>query len=152
RLSRTSIGAIVEPCSHDAHGNITRMPHLPLMEWDFMDRLRSSAAQVVNQGASEATWYACDSDGRRVRKLTLATNGTGKNERIYPGGYELYRESEGLGNPLLERESLPVMDTTRRLALIETQTLDQGAAVPAPVALPRYQFGNHIGSTSLELD
>ncbi|MCZ0982506.1 hypothetical protein O1L60_36285 [Streptomyces diastatochromogenes] len=36
--------------AHDAHGNTTRMPHLPLMRWDHGDRLAATARQVVNEG------------------------------------------------------------------------------------------------------
>ena len=43
RLSSTTSAqrqpTTVEPYTHDAHGNMTAMPHLPLMEWDFHDQL-----------------------------------------------------------------------------------------------------------------
>jgi RHS repeat-associated protein len=49
----------------------------------------------------------------------------------------------------LKRESLHVMDGAQRIALVETRTQgDDGTAVQ----LIRYQFGNHLGSASLELD
>ena len=41
------------------------------------------------------------------------------------------------------------MDDKQRIALVETRT--QGTD-PAPAQLIRYQFGNHLGSASLELD
>ena len=53
---------------------------------------------------------------------------------------------------MLERETLHVMDDKQRIALAETRTLDTGDSDPAPQQLIRYQFGNHLGSTSLELD
>ena len=28
-----------EPYGYDAHGNMLRMPHLPVMQWDFKDQL-----------------------------------------------------------------------------------------------------------------
>jgi YD repeat-containing protein len=75
RLSRTTVGATPETYTHDAHGNMTRMPHLPLMRWDFKDQLQATAQQVVNNGGTpETTYYVYDSAGQRVRKLTeLAT-------------------------------------------------------------------------------
>jgi hypothetical protein len=44
------------------------------------------------------------------------------------------------------------MDDKQRIALIETQTIDNGAPVASPTPAQRYQFGNHLGSASLELD
>ena len=44
------------------------------------------------------------------------------------------------------------MDDKQRIALVETRTLDTAGNDPAPQQLIRYQFGNHLGSASLELD
>ena len=44
------------------------------------------------------------------------------------------------------------MDDKQRIALVETRTLDTAGNDPAPRQLIRYQFGNHLGSASLELD
>ena len=35
---------------HDAHGNMTRMPHLPVMRWDFKDRLQASERSGGQRG------------------------------------------------------------------------------------------------------
>jgi len=160
RLSNTTIGShnpIVESYSYDAHGNMTRMPHLPLMQWDYRDQLQATSRQLVNAGGTpETTWYVYDPAGQRVRKVTEreATAGqtpTRKAERIYLGaGFEIYREYENDGDTVsLERETLHIMDDKRRIALVETRT--QGDE-PAPEQLIRYQLGNHLGSASLELD
>ncbi|MCP9470217.1 MAG: FG-GAP-like repeat-containing protein [Nitrospira sp.] len=156
RLSRTSIGATVEPYSHDAHGNMTRMPHLPLMRWDFEDQLQATSQQVVtNGGAPETTYYVYDAAGQRVRKVTERQAPSGQTptrlkERIYLGGFEVYREYAGDGQTImLERETLHLMDGQQRIALVETRT---AGSDPAPAQLIRYQLGNHLGSASLELD
>lgn len=157
RLSRTAIGAAIEPYSHDAHGNMTRMPHLQVMQWDFNDQLQMTQRQAVNisdadgvQHQGERTFYVYDSTGQRVRKVTERQNGTRQKERIYLGGFEVYREYDGAGTAVsLERETLHLMDDQQRIALVETRT--QGND-PAPQQLIRYQFGNHLGSASLELD
>ena len=64
--------------------------------------------------------------GQRVRKVTeRSANGKAhaKKERIYLGGFEIYREYDGTGNAVtLERETLHVMDDKQRIALVETQT------------------------------
>ena len=44
------------------------------------------------------------------------------------------------------------MDDRQRIALVETRTLDNVGDDQAPRQLIRYQFGNHLGSASLELD
>jgi RHS repeat-associated protein len=44
------------------------------------------------------------------------------------------------------------MADKQRISLVETRTLDAAGNDPAPRQLIRYQFGNHLGSASLELD
>ncbi|UHD15035.1 SpvB/TcaC N-terminal domain-containing protein [Thiocapsa bogorovii] len=151
RLSSTRIGTgATEKYTHDDHGNMTSMPHLSEMRWDFEDQLLTSARQVVNQGAPKTTYYVYDAGGQRVRKVTERQNGTHKTERIYLGGYESYRDYSGDGSTVtLERETLHIMDDKQRIALVETRT--DVANSPAE-QLIRYQLGNHIGSASLELD
>ncbi|WAK00594.1 SpvB/TcaC N-terminal domain-containing protein [Methylobacter sp. YRD-M1] len=142
-----------EQHTHDAHGNMTTMRHLTLMQWDFKDQLRATARQVTNNGTPETTYYVYDAAGQRVRKVTerQATAGatpTRMKERVYLGGFEIYREYGGDGTGVsLERESLHVMDDQQRIALVETRT-----DTPVPEQLIRYQLGNHLGSASLELD
>src|SRR5205823_2920888 len=70
-------------------------------------------------------------------------------ERIYLGGFEIYRRQQGTQR--LQRETLHLMDDKQRIALVETRTQDTGND-PAPPQLIRYQFGNHLGSASMELD
>jgi RHS repeat-associated protein len=137
-----------ETYTHDAHGNMTAMPHLTLMQWDFKDQLQATSRQAVNEGTPETTYYVYDAAGQRVRKVTERQNGTRKNERIYLGGFEVYHDYDGIGTSVsLERETLHVMDDQQRIALVETRT-----DTPLPEQLIRFQFGNHLGSASLELD
>ncbi len=51
-----------------------------------------------------------------------------------------------------ERETLHVMDDQRRIAIVETLTVENGNRVAAPAPGQRYQLDNHLGSASLELD
>ena len=161
RLSATSAagdpvaGPFSDRYAYDAHGNMTAMPHLPVMSWDPRDRLASNSRQVVNAGAPETTYYVHDALGERVRKVTERQAGQGvaptrKSERIYLGGIELYREFAQDGVTVtLERESLDAMIDQRRVATVETRT--EGAD-PGPPKLIRFRFANHLGSTALELD
>jgi len=164
RLSRTSLpgdlpGVLSAPYEYDAHGNMTRMPHLPLMRWDDHDQLQASSKQVVNNGGTpEITYYVYDASGQRVRKVTEGqapadATPTRMQERLYLGGFEIYREYESDGDTRkLERETLHVMDDKRRIALVETKTLDTTDNANLNVPRIRYQYDNHLGSACLELD
>jgi RHS repeat-associated protein len=44
------------------------------------------------------------------------------------------------------------MDDTKRVALVETKTFVSGATVTDPPHLLRYQYGDHLGSASVETD
>jgi RHS repeat-associated protein len=146
---------ITEPYAHDAHGNMTAMPHLSSMRWDCMDRLIATSRQVVNPTSldgvvPETTNYVYDAAGQRMRKVTENQSGVRRTERIYLGGFEVYREYNGSGSVIkLERQTLHVMDDRQRIALVETRTLGTELS---PVQLTCYQLGNHLGSASLELD
>ena len=156
RLSQTALqtGANppTEPYSYDAHGNMVQMPHLPLMQWDFKDELFATSQQVVNAGTPQTTYYLYDTGGKRARKITEGRNGSKTNERFYLSGCEIYREYASGGSVALERQTLHVMDDKQRIALVETQTIADGAPVSSPTPAQRYQFANHLGSACLELD
>ncbi|MFZ0594325.1 MAG: SpvB/TcaC N-terminal domain-containing protein, partial [Bryobacteraceae bacterium] len=109
RLTSTAVGALKEPYMYDAHGNITQMLHLPQMTWDFKDQLASTQRQAVNNAPGETTYYIYDASGQRVRKMTQSGAGAKTKERIYLGGYEVYREYAGNGSTItLERQTLHV--------------------------------------------
>lgn len=158
RLTRTTVGALTETYSvagdgYDAHGNLLRMPHLEILQWDFKDQLRMTRRQAIDAADSEGvehqgerTWYVYDSGGLRVRKVTELASGQVKDERIDLGGFEIYRRPGP--NPVV-RETLHILDDQQRIALVETRT---AGSDPAPAQIVRYQLGNHLGSVSLELD
>jgi len=158
RLSNTQIGSgPLQPYAYDAHGDMTAMPHLPTMEWDFKGQLQATSQQVVADGTPETTYYVYDSSGQRARKVTEGQAAAGQvpnkaKERVYLGGFEIYREYDSSGTETLERQTLHVMDDKRGVALVETKTIDQGKPVASPTPISRYQFDNHLGSACLELD
>jgi RHS repeat-associated protein len=139
---------------HPEHGFITKMPHLTVMGWDFLERLHATARQSVNSGTPQTTYYQYDVQGQRARKITENQAGAGveptkRSQRIYVTGIEIYREYDIAGAADLERQSYHVMEDKRRIAMIETRSQgDDGTAV----RLVRYQFGNHLGSASIETD
>ncbi len=140
---------------HDAHGSIARMPHLgggapgPNMHWDYKDQLRR-----IDRGGGSVAFSTYDSSGQRVRKVWEKAPGL-TEERIYLGDFEIFRKHGGrigVNTATLERETLHVTDDSRRIAIVETRTLDTAGNDPAPRQLMRYQLDNHLGSASLELD
>ncbi len=160
RLTRTTLnpaGNAPQPETylHDAHGNMLRMPHLggglpePNMHWDYKNQLCQT-----DLGGGGAAYYVYDASGQRVRRVWEKAQGL-TEERIYLGGFEIFRKHGGpigINTVSLERETLHVIDDKQRFALVETRTLDTMVNDPAPRQLIRYQFGNHLGSSSLELD
>ncbi|MGY2488550.1 SpvB/TcaC N-terminal domain-containing protein [Cupriavidus sp. CP313] len=160
RLTRTTLGPTgnapqAEMYLHDAHGNMVRMPHLggglpgANMHWNCKDQLRQA-----DLGGGGIAFYVYDASGQRVRKVWEKAPGL-IEERIHLGGFEIFRKHSGCigaDTATLERETLHVMGDKQRIALVETRTLDTAGDDQAPRQLIRYQFGNHLGSASLELD
>lgn len=129
---------------HDAHGNMTRMPHLAKMRWDHADRLVG-----VDLGGGGDAYYSYNASGDRVRKVV--EKGGVVEERLYFGGYEIFRKRSGTTLDFV-RQTLHVMDDQRRVALVETKTRENGTDVISPTPRQRYQLDNHLGSSLLELD
>jgi RHS repeat-associated protein len=160
RLSSSAISGnqpLNEPYTYDLHGNMTSMPQLQAMQWDFKDQLMMTQRQRVNASDSDGithtgqkTYYVYDGAGQRARKVTESSAGLKMKERFYLGGYEVYREYNSGGAVTLERQTLHVMDDKQRVGLVETLT--QGNDGLSTRQLIRYQFSNHLGSASLELD
>lgn len=156
RLSSTTVegnNPLLETYAYDNHGNMTKMPQLQMMQWDFKDQLFMTRRQKVNdedddgnERHGERTYYTYDSTGQRVRKITELPSGKLKDERFYLGQFEIYRRQLGAG---LVRETLHIMHDKQRIALVETRNdVDDDT----PKQLIRYQLSNHLCSAILELD
>ncbi|HEY1892792.1 MAG TPA: SpvB/TcaC N-terminal domain-containing protein [Steroidobacteraceae bacterium] len=163
RLSSATVSgsqSLTEPYGYDLHGNMTHMPQLHMMQWDFHDQLQLTQRQAVNPSdedgtlhQGERTYYVYDASGQRIRKTTESSAGLKTKERLYLSGFELYREYDATGNIKLARETLHLMDDRKRIALVETKTADASAAASSlPSTATRYQFDNHLGTACLELD
>ncbi|WP_437635618.1 SpvB/TcaC N-terminal domain-containing protein [Sorangium sp. So ce854] len=149
RLTSTSVpgdpenGPYSATYAHDAHGNMTAMPHIAQLTWDENDQVRST-----NLGGGGIVYYTYDAAGQRVRKVWEHSGLV--EERIYLGGYEVYRRRNSSGLEL-ERQTLHVMDGARRVAMVETKTVDTSGPFTVTPRV-RYQLDNHLGSASLEVD
>jgi RHS repeat-associated protein len=145
RLLTTSMGQSSLSYDYDARGALSNLPHLQGFTRDFRDQLR----RVVLDLAGNEAWYAHDGAGQRVRKLV--DKGATTEERIYVGGWEVWRKRVN-GTLDEERTTLHVRDGERRVAMVETKTVAGGQAVGAPVARWRFQLDDHLGSAVSECD
>ncbi|HGY09104.1 MAG TPA: hypothetical protein ENK37_03470, partial [Oceanithermus profundus] len=149
RLLETSEGTgatFPDTYTHDPHGNLTSMPHIAALVWDPDDQLQQATP------GSQTVSFQYDAAGQRVRKFVEHT-GTTTDERVYIGGWEVYRRRTGAGATLqTERTTLHVADDTDRLLLVETLTVDSATPVPAPTPVRRHQLTDHLGSAHTELD
>ena len=118
------------------------MPHFfdhpaatdPNMHWDDDDQLQ----QVDLDGGT--AHYTYDSTGERVRKVVERPGGA-IEERIYLGGFEVYRRHNGNGQLTLERETLHIMDDQQKIGLVETRTVGTDQSRRQFI---RYQLGIHF--------
>ncbi|KAL2784829.1 hypothetical protein BJX66DRAFT_343659 [Aspergillus keveii] len=159
RLTCTRIGSVTENYRYDGdagkHGNMTSMPQLQLMEWNYKDQLQATSRQRCNGESREITYYTYDAKGARVRKVTESSAGHKTKERIYLGEFEVLREyslSTTADDPVKkEQQTIHIMDDATRVAIIETTRKGE---IPkgSPRRIHRYQFSNHISSVALELD
>jgi RHS repeat-associated protein len=131
------------------HGSMTAMPHLPSIHWDYADRMQSCTKTVGPN--PDRVYFTYDASGQRVRKVY--EHSSTREERIYLGGYEVYRSWSTGANASLDvhRTTLHVMDDQRRVAMVENTIEDTDEDVPAGRRW-RFQLDNHLGTATLELD
>jgi len=150
RLIATSLpgdpaGTFSASYRYDPSGNMSQMPHLASLQWNFLDQLKD-----VDMGGGGKAHYVYSAGGQRIRKV-IVRNGGQRVERIYLGAVEIYRESLN-GSRLLERQTVHILDGSGTIAQIDTKTVDVQDPRGLDTPIIRYQYGNHIGSAVLELD
>ena len=135
---------------HDTHGNMLNLANTSpsfYMRWDHRDMIAS-----INLGGGGTAYYQYDASKQRTRKrITNQNNLGGYWERIYLGGYELYRRRNALGVVMEEIESHLLYEGEQRVLLVDdVRRTDKPQLSIGP--LYRYQYSNHLGSACLELD
>jgi hypothetical protein len=145
RLSQTRVGTRLEPYQYDrTAGNITSMPCLSIMRWDYKNQLKATAQQVTKERYPETTWYVYDIDGRRLRKVTeSSTTAPGEEprrlkDRIYLPGFEIFRKYQHEG--FVERETLHIMENATTIALVDYRTTKASDEASIRQPLYRYQY------------
>ncbi|MFJ2256991.1 SpvB/TcaC N-terminal domain-containing protein [Streptomyces sp. NPDC087844] len=136
---------------HDVRGNMTRLRTAAPDElvWDAFDRLRRA-----DLGGGGTAHYRYGGDGQRTRKVIERPGGE-IVEHLYLGPLEIHRRRQGTAAPFYERHTLHLSDNAGRVAQIDIKRRDDRGADPAnPLDTPlvRYQYGNHLGSATLETD
>ena len=106
----------------------------------------------MNDGTPETTYYVYDAAGQRVRKVTERQNGDARRTSA-----SISAASRSIASTTATaRRHAGARDAARdgRQAAHRAgrETVASGAAVSSPTPAQRYQFGNHLGSASLELD
>lgn len=132
--------------AHDENGSITKFPHLQVLNWNFRNQLVE--VQLNVGGTPNKAYYQYDANGQRVRK-TMLKNGT-TEERIYLGGYEIYKKDNGVNS--IRRDTIHVMDDKNRIALIELEKDPANGNMLPNGKRIRYQLSNHLGSAVMEVD
>jgi RHS repeat-associated protein len=149
---------------HDAHGNMlnlnqTTPPPSPGsahewgldIRWDWRDMILG-----FDMGGGGLARYHYGIDKQRTRKHVTRPGGI-VDDRIYLGGYELYRRySANTTAPVEEVESHHLFEGNQRVLLVD-DVLAGGSPRPSGLSakaqtLFRYQYSNQVGSSCLELD
>ena len=140
-----------EHYQYDRHGNMLNIDAARDIFWDYKNQLmHMDLVASKDKNPEQQAWYVYDGSGQRIRKIVQKKHL--REETIYLGGFEIYREYTGETTAInKQRETLHVMDDIRRIALVETLTIAPEQE-DEPSQLIRYQFSNHLGSSSLELD
>ena len=147
RLAATVLGAAAATnYRHDTHGNMLNLFRTVsgsdtsfALLWDHRDMIAS-----INLVGGGSAFYQYGADKQRTRKY-IKRNGSKAEERLYLGGYELYRRYRG--STLVEEiETHHLFEGQNRVLMV-----DDVLTVPKQT-LFRYQYSNHLGSVGLELD
>ncbi|MET0240411.1 MAG: SpvB/TcaC N-terminal domain-containing protein, partial [Sphingobium sp.] len=156
RLVATSMPGDADPgplsgaYTHDAYGNMIRMPHLAEMRWDHMDQLCR-----VDLGGGGTAHYRYGSGGQRVRKVVRRL-GDIDLEWIYLGAVRIFRRRRRSDGAIrMERWTVHISDNMGPIAQVDTKVRDEDGddpANPLNTSLIRYQYGNGVGTAMLETD
>lgn len=143
RMLQSETGSAMQPefYDYDKRGNMMAgISHIQYFDYNDENHLEHIVLQDGRQ-----VYYQYDGGGQRVRKYIV--NGTITESRKYIGNVEVYVKKTGSTTDV-ERESMHVQDDTTRVALIDTPITTSNSEVQ----VVRYQFTDHLGTASLELD
>lgn len=156
RTRDPSLGRDNVAYDYDTHGSMLNLNAAPSrfdLRGDWNDMIHA-----IDLGGGGLAWYQY-SGKQRTRKRIEDQNGLGGyRERIYLGGYELYRRYNAANPaiPVEEIESLHLSEGEQRILLVEDViNTDRTHADGTPYKkepIFRYQYGNHLCSVGVELE
>ncbi|MCF2490256.1 SpvB/TcaC N-terminal domain-containing protein [Dyadobacter sp. CY347] len=131
---------------YDSHGNMLNAAgNGYATRWDHRDMISH-----IDLGGGGDAFYHYDSSKQRTRKYIKRQNIGGYSERIYLGGYELYRRY-GLANEIIEEtETHHLFADDQRVLIVEDVLRSSSEGGGWEGVLQRYQYANHLGSATLE--
>lgn len=147
---------------YDSHGsmlNLNRVEVPPAQAedwghqivWDWRDMMRGFDAI----GGGMARYYY-GIDKQRTRKHITRIGGGEVKDRLYLGGFELYRRRNASGTVVEEIETHHLFEGDQRVLLVDdvitTNRRHANGVAYRTQPILRYQYGNHLGSVALELD
>ncbi|POR63829.1 RHS repeat-associated core domain-containing protein [Pseudomonas syringae] len=132
--------------SFDANGNLLQLVRGQVMGWDARNQLQHIITVQREDGSNDDERYVYDGQGQRCRKISTAqaSGRTLSNEVRYLPGLEIRTTADG--------EILHVI--TAQAGRNSVRVLHWEAGKPSAIANDqvRYSLGDHLGSSTLELD
>ncbi|MCF5028767.1 RHS repeat domain-containing protein [Pseudomonas syringae] len=132
--------------SFDANGNLLHLVRGQVMGWDARNQLQHITTVQREDGSNDDERYVYDGKGQRCRKISTAqaSGRTLINEVRYLPGLEIRTTADG--------EILHVI--TAQAGRSSVRVLHWQAGKPGAIANDqvRYSLGDHLGSSTLELD
>jgi RHS repeat-associated protein len=126
------------------------------VRWNWRDMIHS-----LDLTGGGAAYYGYGVDKQRVRKVLVRNpdvlnGGTLREDRIYLGGFELYRRYTGdPDDPIEEIESHHLLEGEQRVLLVDdvirTRNPRPGGLTVQSQTVFRYQYADQVGSVAIEL-
>ncbi|MGN2467458.1 RHS repeat domain-containing protein [Pseudomonas fragariae (ex Marin et al. 2024)] len=132
--------------SFDANGNLLQLVRGQVMGWDVRNQLQHITTVQREDGANDDERYVYDGQGQRCRKISTAqaSGRTLINEVRYLPGLEIRTTASG--------EILHVVIAQAGRNSVRVLHWDAGKPDAIANDQVRYSLGDHLGSSTLELD
>ncbi|MCF5351137.1 toxin [Pseudomonas syringae] len=132
--------------SFDANGNLLQLVRGQVMGWDVRNQLQHITTVQREDGANDDERYVYDGQGQRSRKISTAqaSSRTLINEVRYLPGLEIRTTADG--------EILHVITAQAGRSSVRVLHWDAGKPSAVENDQVRYSLGDHLGSSTLELD
>ncbi|MCF0075526.1 insecticidal toxin complex protein [Dyadobacter sp. CY261] len=150
RLLSTTTGQKTTTYRYDTHGSMLNLSNeaggLETLNWDYRDMVSS-----VNRQGGGWAHYQYDSQKQRTRKYLA--HGNIHEERIYLGGYELYRRWKDASPEVIDEEieTFHLFADDKRILILEGVITTDSNSLGTGLKF-RYQYSNHLGSVTAEFD